>query len=130
LSDRVGFERDVREFLASAQVVELVETLQIVAFEVKYAQVLEETDVEKFIDVVEIQIEFLQVLKGLDALDFLQLAPREVKDSHELERGANVSEALDQRVIHLEVLKGGEDLSDHLKVVARGIYSEFNLLQP
>jgi len=92
--------------------------------------VLEETDVEKFIDVVEIQIEFLQVLKGLDALDFLQLAPGKVKDPHELERRADVSEALDQRVIHLEVLKGGEDLSDHLKVVARGIYSEFNLLQP
>jgi hypothetical protein len=130
LSDRVGFERDICEFLASAQVVQLVETFHIVTFEVKYAQVLEETDVEKFIDVVEIQIEFLQVLKGLDALDFLQLAPGKVKDPHELERRADVSEALDQRVIHLEVLKGGEDLSDHLKVVARGIYSEFNLLQP
>ena len=78
MGDRVGFERDVCEFLASAQVVQLVETLDIVTFEVQYAQVLEETDVEKFIDVVEIQIEFLQVLEGLDALDFLQLAPGKV----------------------------------------------------
>ena len=85
MSDRVGFEGDICEFLASAKVVKLVETLHIVTFKVKYAQVLEETDVEKFIDVVEIQIEFLQVLKGLDALDFLQLAPGEVKDPHELE---------------------------------------------
>jgi len=85
LSDRVGFERDICEFLASAQVVQLVETFHIVTFEVKYAQMLEKTDVEKFIYVVEIQIEFLQVLEGLDALDFLQLAPGEVKDSHELE---------------------------------------------
>lgn len=128
LGDRVGFERDICEFLASAQIVQLVETLDIVTFEVQYAQVLEETDVEKFIYIVEIQIEFLQVLEGLYALDFLQLTPGEVKDPHELERGADISEALDQRVIHLEVLKGGEDFSDHLKVVARGIYSQFNLL--
>lgn len=79
---------------------------------------LKETDVEKFIYVVEIQIELLQMFKSLDALDFLQLAPGKVKDPHELEGRADVSEALYQRVIHLEVLQGGQDLSYHLKVVA------------
>ena len=105
MGDRIGFKRDICEFLASAQVVKLVKTLDIITFEVQYTQVLKETDVEKFIYVVEVQIKFFQVLEGLDALDFLQFASREVKDSHELERRADVSETLDQRVIHLEVLK-------------------------
>jgi hypothetical protein len=118
LGDRVGFKRDICELLASAQVVQLVKTLDIVAFKVKHTQVLKKTDVEKFIYVVEVQIKFLQVLESLDALDFLQLAPGQVKDPHELEGRADVSEALYQRVIHLEVLQGGEDLSYHLKVVA------------
>lgn len=114
MGDRVGFKRDIREFLASAQVVQLVKILDIVAFKVKNTQVLKETDVEKFIYVVEVQIELLQVLESLDALDFLQLATGEVKDPHELEGRPYISEALYQRVIHLEVLQGGEDLSYHL----------------
>jgi hypothetical protein len=118
LGDRVGFKRDICELLASAQVVQLVKTLYIVTFEVQYTQVLKETYIKKFIYVVEVQIKFLQVLESLNALDFLQLAPREVKDPHELEGRADISEALYQRVIHLEVLKGGQDLSYHLKVVA------------
>ena len=105
MGDRIGFKRDICEFLASAQVVQLVKTLYIITFEVQYTQVLKETDVEKFIYVVEVQIKFLQVLEGLDALYFLQFTTGEVKDPHELERGPDISETLDQRVIHLEVLK-------------------------
>ena len=52
-----------------------------------------------------------------------------MQDSNELEGGANVSEAPYKGVIHLEVFEWGQDLSDHLKVMAWSVDSEFNLLQ-
>jgi hypothetical protein len=127
LLDGVVSEVDVGELLAASEVEELVKVLDCVALEVEHGQVLEEADVEQLVDVVVREVQLLQVLKRLDTLHLTQLATGQVKHTHELKRRTYVSEALDNRVIHLEVLEAAEYLSDHLQVVAGGVDPELNL---
>ncbi len=58
------------------------------------------------------------MLERLNALHFREFAPCEMEHPHKLEGGADVSEALDYRIVHLQVLDTAQDLTDHLKVVA------------
>lgn len=69
------------------------------------------------------------MLEGLDALDLAKLTSSKVEDAHELEGRANVSEALDYAVVHLEVFEARKDLSDHLQVMARGVNAQLDLGQ-
>lgn len=91
---------------------------------------LQEADIEELLNVVIVEVQFLQVLKCLDTLHFFQFASREMQDSHEFETGTDVAEASDQRIVHFQILKWGEDLSDHLQIMAWSVDSHLNLLQP
>lgn len=83
----------------------------------------EEADVEEVVDLVERDVQLLKLLEGLDALHFFQLASSDVQHAHVLERGADVSETADDRVIKLQVLKTRQDFSGHLQVVAGRVHS-------
>ena len=60
---------------------------------------LQETDIEKIINLVVGNVKLLKLLEGLDALDFSQFAASDVQHSHVIERRANVSEAFDDGVV-------------------------------
>ena len=120
---------DVGEVAASLQVVQLVEVLDIIALEVEHCQVLYEADIEQLVDLVVADVQLLELLECLDALDFFELASAEMEDAHVLERRADVSEGRNNRIVELEVLEAGEDLSRHLQIVEPRIDAQLNLRQ-
>ena len=86
---------------ASFEIVKLVEVFHVIALKVEHCQVFQETNVEQLVDIVVADVEFFQLLTCEDALQFLELAASDVKHAHILEGGADVSEAVDNRVVQL-----------------------------
>ena len=86
---------------------------------------LQERDVEQIIYLVVRDVEFLQLLEGPDTLDLFKLASSDMEHSHILERGSNVHEIADDRVVQFEEFQTAQDFSYQLQVVECRIYSKF-----
>jgi hypothetical protein len=85
--------------------------------------VLEETDVEEFIDIIVREVELLKVLKSLNTLNFFQFTSGQVKNSDEFEGRTDISEALDNGIVHLQIFERGQNFSYHLQVMTRRVHS-------
>lgn len=92
------------ELAAPLEVVKLIKIFDIVALEVKYREVLDESNVEQFINFIVTYIQFFELFESLDTLDLFELAASNVEHSHILERCSNVPESRNYRVIQFQVL--------------------------
>ena len=116
-TDRVILQVQIHEALHPLEVVQLVELAELIALEIKDVQVLQEADVKQIVNLIVRDVELLQLLEGTDALHFFEFAASDVQHAYVLERGTDVHEIPNDRVIKLEELEAGQDLTNQLKVV-------------
>jgi hypothetical protein len=62
-------------------------------------QVLQKANVKQLVDIVVGNVEFFELSEGLNTLSLFKLTPSQVQDSYVVERGSDVSETSDNRVI-------------------------------
>lgn len=62
-------------------------------------QVLQKANVKQLVDIVVRNVEFFELSEGLNTLSLFKLTPSQVQDSYVVERGSDVSETSDNRVI-------------------------------
>lgn len=65
---------------------------------------LEKPDIKQIVYIVIRHVKFFKVYERLYALDFFELAPSQVKNSHKTEGCANITETLYYRIAHSKVL--------------------------
>ena len=81
----------MRQFCVSFKVVELVKVINVVCFEVKDCQMLQEADIEEFGYFVVADVQLFELFESHNSLHLFKFTSSNVQHSDRFKTGSNIS---------------------------------------